>query len=126
MSKASASNIRETGEHCLLNNVFAFVCSFKVLKNFCYLFNTGEDLQSGDGVYTAVILRECQGGNGRHSGRVIITGNEETTVVNYFSSSQASIIGISFSLRILIPQYFRFDFRISFKLKLQCILIVTV
>ena len=48
-------------------------------------------MQSGDGIYTATILRECIRNNGRHSSKVLITGTAETVATLYFSSRSAMI-----------------------------------
>ena len=50
------------------------------------------DVQSEDGIYSAYVHRGCQGDNGRHNSKVIITGNADT-VVTLYSSSEAAIIG---------------------------------
>ena len=70
-----------------------------ILINHCPNFDissilitlSGADIQSGDGIYTATILRECTRNDGRHSSRVLITGTSETVVGLYFDSKSAMI-----------------------------------
>ena len=56
------------------------------------MFSLDPDVQSDDGIYSAYVHRGCQGDNGRHNSKVVITGNQDT-VVTLFSSSEAATIG---------------------------------
>lgn len=61
-------------------------------NNYLSYIILGPDIQPNDGIYSAYVHRGCQGGNGRHNSKVIVSGNKDT-VVTLYSGSGSAVIG---------------------------------
>ena len=59
---------------------------------FISMYSLEPDVKPEDGIYSAYVHRGCQGDNGRHNSKVVVTGNADT-VVTLYSSSEAATIG---------------------------------
>ena len=55
--------------------------TIKYILHVLYSMHSLEpDVQSEDGIYSAYVHSGCQGDNGRHNSKVIITGNADTAL----------------------------------------------